>query len=136
KLEALATTDGLTGLKNHRAFQEYLEQEFERAARYGLPLSLAMLDVDHFKQYNDTYGHPAGDEVLKTLAELLQDKIRLTDFVARYGGEEFVIVLPNTGGTAAREAIERVRAAIEGLPWLGRGVTVSVGISSINPQTQ
>src|SRR5439155_8293811 len=95
-LQALLVTDGLTGLKTHRAFQDRLEDEINRAARYQQHLSLIMLDVDHFKEYNDTFGHPAGDEVLRILARALQEHARDTDFIARYGGEEFTIILPNT----------------------------------------
>ena len=89
QLEALATKDGLTGLKNHRAFAEQLEMEVERACRYDMPLSLAILDVDSFKAYNDSYGHPAGDAVLQSVARLLEANVREADLVARYGGEEF-----------------------------------------------
>src|SRR5579872_7424812 len=89
KLEALATTDGLTGLKNHRTFQECLEQEFQRARRYGSSLSVVLLDVDRFKQYNDAFGHPVGDTVLKAVARMLENTVRQTDLPARYGGEEF-----------------------------------------------
>ncbi|HLK59225.1 MAG TPA: diguanylate cyclase, partial [Chthonomonadaceae bacterium] len=84
RLAALAVTDGLTGLKNHRAFQDRLAEEFARCRRYSHPLSILLLDVDHFKQYNDTFGHPAGDKILKRLADALQSSARATDFVARY----------------------------------------------------
>lgn len=101
RLEALATTDGLTGLKNHRAFQERLATGAERARRYGLPLSVALLDVDHFKGYNDAHGYPAGDAVLRTVAACLQSSVREADQVARCGGEEFALILPHTQADAA-----------------------------------
>lgn len=135
-LEAQATTDGLTGLKNHRAFQQRLTEEFDRSARYNAPLSLMMLDVDKFKQFNDTYGHPAGDEVLKAVAHLLSTCARTTDFVARYGGEEFVIVLSGTDLEGASEAAERVRSVIESAAWDKRPITVSIGVSSMRNSTK
>ena len=119
-LEALATTDGLTGLKNHRSFQEQLSREFERSRRYQTPLSLMLLDVDHFKQYNDTYGHPAGDEVLKMVACLVAEHTRETDVACRYGGEEFVVVLSDTDAAGALVVAERMRAEIRGT-MSGRG---------------
>lgn len=131
KLQSLAITDGLTGLKNHRAFQDFLEQEFQRAVRYGSPLSLILMDVDKFKQYNDTFGHQAGDEVLKRVAEILLSSARQTDFVARYGGEEFVAVLPNTGLDDALRVAERFRQAIEQAEWHLRPVTGSFGVSTL-----
>ncbi len=131
RLEALATLDGLTGLKNHRAFQERLEREWERTLRYNTPLSLLLLDVDHFKQYNDTFGHPAGDQVLQTVAHLLQRGARDSDFAARYGGEEFVVVLPHTDCAGARTAAERLRAAIGQAPWPQRPVTASFGVATL-----
>ncbi|HEV2471723.1 MAG TPA: diguanylate cyclase, partial [Chthonomonadales bacterium] len=94
RLETLATTDGLTGLHNHRTLQEQLQAEVMRAWRYGYSLSVAMLDIDHFKAYNDSFGHPAGDEVLQTVASILRAAARESDFVARYGGEEFAVLLP------------------------------------------
>lgn len=136
QLEALATTDGLTGLKNHRAFQEFLEQEFQRSVRYQLPLSLLLLDVDRFKQYNDTYGHPAGDEVLKAVGVLLREHTRATDFVARYGGEEFVLILPQTCFTEALPLAERLRVAIESAAWPYRPITASIGLATKHLATQ
>lgn len=132
KLEDLATSDGLTGLKNHRAFQERLADEIQRGARHYAPLSLMMLDVDHFKQYNDQFGHPTGDQVLKQVAAILQANSRVTDFVARYGGEEFVILLPHTGRTIAADVAERIRASVADHPWELRQITVSIGVTSID----
>lgn len=136
-LEALATLDGLTGLKNRRIFKERLDEEFQRAARYNFPLSLILLDVDHFKQYNDTHGHPAGDDVLRTVADLLRKNTRETDFVARYGGEEFVIVLPLTQRADVIFLAERLRHAVASHPWPLRPVTASFGASTFTagPQT-
>ena len=129
ELERLATTDGLTGLKNHRAFRDHLSGEISRARRFGAPLALVLLDVDHFKQYNDTFGHPAGDDVLRRVAHLLQAHVRETDIVARYGGEEFVLLLPQTDRAGALALTERIRRAIEGGPWPQRPVTASFGVA-------
>jgi diguanylate cyclase (GGDEF)-like protein/PAS domain S-box-containing protein len=133
QLEALATTDGLTGLKNHRAFQEFLEHSFQQAARYKVPLSVLLLDVDKFKQYNDTFGHPAGDEVLKRVGQLLQEQARTSDFVARYGGEEFVLILPQTNREGALIMAERLRTAIETSEWPQRAITTSIGVATFTP---
>lgn len=130
-LQKQATTDGLTGLNNHRAFQEAFVQEFQRAARYQQPLSVLMIDVDHFKQYNDSFGHPAGDEVLKCVASILKENARATDYVARYGGEEFVIVLSNTNEESAFAVADRTRRMIEEYPWITRPITISLGLSSL-----
>ena len=132
KLCDLATTDGLTGLKNHRTFQERLATECETARRHGTPLSLLLLDVDHFKQYNDTFGHPAGDAVLKQVAGLLQQTTRDFDFAARYGGEEFVVILPQTSQTSAVQAAERCRLHIESAAWNCRAVTASFGVAALS----
>lgn len=132
KLEDMATLDGLTRLKNHRSFQEQLQQDIERAKRYQLPLSLALLDVDHFKRYNDAFGHPAGDLALVEMSKLLQSIARDTDFLARYGGEEFAIILPNTDSEGAQAMAQRFRAAIENAPWPRRPVTASFGTASLN----
>lgn len=132
RLEALAATDGLTGLKNRRAFEERLEEEVGRTRRHGHPLSLILLDIDHFKAYNDTYGHPKGDEVLRQFGRLLKRAMRETDFPARYGGEEFAIILPNTEHTGAHELAERLRIAIESATWEDRSITASVGVAGIS----
>ena len=129
-LRTQATRDTLTGLRNLRALRERMSEEIDRARRHKEPLSLLLLDVDRFKQYNDTFGHPAGDEVLCKVARIMEDKARGTDFVARYGGEEFVILLPNTTIDAARVAAERVRAAIECASWTQRPVTASIGVAT------
>lgn len=130
RLADLATIDGLTGLKNHRAFQEHLEEEWAKAVRYQTPLSVLLLDIDQFKLYNDTYGHPAGDNVLRQIGQTLQDCARDTDFVARYGGEEFVVILPHTDLSGACVLAERYRQAIETASWPRRAVTGSFGIAT------
>ena len=131
ELEALATSDGMTGLKNHRAFQEQLTVEVSRAGRYHTPLSLVLLDVDHFKSFNDAFGHPAGDAVLKAVGGILQESARETDFVARYGGEEFVLLLPQTDAAGAALFAERLRAAVAAAHWPQRAVTASFGVASL-----
>lgn len=133
KLEALATTDGLTNLNNHRRFQEVFEQAHARGMRSRKPLSLIMLDVDHFKRFNDVFGHPAGDEVLRRVAKALESVARASDLVARYGGEEFVIVLPDTDQKGAMEAAERFRSVIEDQDWPNQQVTASFGVATTVP---
>ena len=136
RLESLATTDSLTGLKNQRAFQESLEREYARATRYGFPLSLLMLDVDDFKQFNDQFGHPAADEALKQVARILASESRSETLVARYGGEEFALILPNCPGDAAAGVAERVRQAVERGPWHLRPITVSLGTATMIDHTR
>ena len=128
KLAALATTDGLTGLKNRHALEQGLGTEFMLARRFGTPLSLVLLDVDSFKQFNDTFGHPAGDDVLKAVARILRGNARDTDLVARFGGEEFLVVLAETDLDGARRLAERIRGDIETAPWPLRPVTASFGV--------
>lgn len=135
-LKALATTDGLTGLANHRHFQERLAEEFRRTQRYGLPLSFILLDVDYFKKYNDTFGHPEGDVVLKRVADILKYVARETDIVARYGGEEFAIILPETDSIGAAVFAERIRESIAEAVWDKREITVSVGVASARITTE
>ncbi|HEY0075010.1 MAG TPA: diguanylate cyclase [Abditibacteriaceae bacterium] len=136
RLQELATLDGLTGIFNHRAAKERLATEWTRARRYDAPLSVLMLDVDKFKQYNDSFGHPAGDEILKGVAALLRDKARETDIVARYGGEEFIVILPNTGEEASTTFAERLRVAIEETPWPLRVVTASFGAATMSESVE
>ena len=134
-LADLASTDALTGAKNRRRFCEDLDLFFALWARHQTNLSLVMLDVDHFKQYNDAYGHPAGDEVLRTVVGLLWESIRDHDVVARYGGEEFAILLPSTSADDAMVVAERLRARIEQHPWPARAVTASLGVATTKEST-
>ena len=136
RLEALATTDSVTTLLNRRALVDRLSHEMERARRYNTPLALLMVDLDHFKDINDTHGHLVGDEALREVARLLQSGVRNVDIVARYGGEEFAIVLPETSNEGAVAFAERVRERVaehvfanERLPSLR--ITVSVGVASV-----
>lgn len=126
KLSELAITDGLTGLSNHRHFQERLALEVDRSGRSGLPVSLLMIDVDHFKRYNDQNGHPAGDEVLRMIAQILADGRRKTDLVARYGGEEFAVLLPDAGKEFAAKLGDGLRARVQAKA----PVTISIGIAT------
>jgi diguanylate cyclase (GGDEF)-like protein/PAS domain S-box-containing protein len=135
-LAGLATTDGLTGAKNHRAFQDRLSEEYKRVERVHAPFSVVLLDVDRFKQYNDQFGHPEGDRVLKQVVRVLQETVRATDFVARYGGEEFILLLPETGAEGAMEVAERLRVAIEAQDWPLRPVTASFGVATLNASTE
>jgi diguanylate cyclase (GGDEF)-like protein len=132
ELERLSRTDGLTGLPNRRHLMETLDKEVRRAARNEHAFSLLMVDVDRFKRYNDSFGHLAGDEVLKRLAQVLSAAIRTADYAARYGGEEFTVVLPETSLDGAQEVAERIRAMMEnerfGPEAAGR-VTLSIGIA-------
>jgi diguanylate cyclase (GGDEF)-like protein len=130
ELDALATMDALTGIANRRAFQARLEAEISRTNRYHVPISLMLLDVDHFKRLNDAHGHLAGDEVLQRMGQLLKAGARNTDFVARYGGEEFAVILVNTRQAAAERAAERLRARIETEPWPYGAITASIGIAT------
>ncbi|MGI4789011.1 MAG: diguanylate cyclase [Janthinobacterium lividum] len=134
RLEALATTDGLTGLLNHRIFEQRLSEEFRRARRYGEPLSLILLDVDHFKLYNDAFGHLAGNAALVELAQVLRESIRETDLAFRFGGEEFALLLPHTDLEEGLWLAERVREAMEAVSWERRAVTVSLGICKVTPE--
>jgi diguanylate cyclase (GGDEF)-like protein/PAS domain S-box-containing protein/putative nucleotidyltransferase with HDIG domain len=133
RLAELATVDALTGLKNRRHFREELEAAFSLATRNDQALSIVMLDVDDFKRYNDTFGHPAGDELLCALAGLLRSSGREHDVVARYGGEEFAILLPGTDAPGGRVFAERLRAAVENYSWPLRPVTASFGVATVNP---
>jgi diguanylate cyclase (GGDEF)-like protein len=133
-LRELSTRDSLTGLINFREFHRHLTDEVERFRRYGRPFSLLMLDVDYFKDINDTYGHLAGDEALRVLALLLQEEIRPMDLVGRYGGEEFVMLLPETTGSGALTLAERLRNRVAGhaVPLTAdrtMTLTVSIGLA-------
>ena len=143
RLAALATTDGHTGLANRRCFDARLDDEWARARRTGSQLALLMVDVDHFKKYNDTYGHPAGDACLKAIAACLAKQVRRpADLVARYGGEEFAVLLPDTDAAGCRNIAEQVRAEIQqlGIAHLSNAplglVTVSIGAAAVRPGTE
>jgi diguanylate cyclase (GGDEF)-like protein/PAS domain S-box-containing protein len=136
KLQLLSTTDELTQLNNIRRFKQRLQEEDERSRRYPNIYSVILFDVDNFKHYNDSHGHPAGDELLRTLGKILKEKTRATDFPARYGGEEFIILCPEVGCEDAINIAERYRKMIEAYPFnfaaeqpLGK-VSVSIGVAS------
>jgi diguanylate cyclase (GGDEF)-like protein/PAS domain S-box-containing protein len=137
EVQRLAITDALTGLFNRRHFFATAQRELERARRHERPLSVIMLDLDHFKHVNDTYGHAAGDQTLKAVADYCSSHLRGTDVLGRYGGEEFVVLLPETTGPAACEAAERLRRGIEALavPIAARTVkvTASLGVAALDP---
>ncbi|MGB7566987.1 MAG: diguanylate cyclase [Chitinivibrionales bacterium] len=134
RMELLAITDGLTQLINHKHFQEQLAKELERAKRYKRPMSLLMMDIDHFKSFNDTYGHPVGDLVLREIAQCVKQTIRVNDIAARYGGEEFTVIMPDSGHEGALVTAERIRQRVEqkiiqsGINRLR--VTISVGCAA------
>jgi diguanylate cyclase (GGDEF)-like protein/PAS domain S-box-containing protein len=130
KLAELASLDGLTGINNRRTFQEQLDQHIRLSNRNGSLLSLLMIDVDHFKSYNDTYGHIAGDEVLRKIATLLVKNARSTDVVARYGGEEFAIILPETSKDEAMFMAEKFKKKFTATTWPNRPITASFGVAS------
>jgi diguanylate cyclase (GGDEF)-like protein len=135
RLAELATTDDLTGVKNRRRFREDLDLLFAQANRQASPLSLIMLDIDHFKQFNDAFGHPAGDRILHEVGSTLQSILRTHDVLARYGGEEFVVLLPGTDADEAMDVAERLRSTIAEHPWPIRKVTASLGVATSNTHT-
>lgn len=133
-LEKLSLTDSLTGVANRRHLEWRLSEEVSRAQRYKYPLCALMLDLDHFKQVNDTYGHQAGDEVLRQLAQLLQRTLRRTDFLARYGGEEFLVLAPQTPAERGLILAERLRQLVANTPFLISqnqqiSITISIGVA-------
>lgn len=136
KLYNMAITDGMTKLYLHRYLQTRLEEELERAKRYKREVSFLMTDIDHFKKFNDTYGHQIGDEVLKKVASIIKSRARKSDIAARYGGEEFAVVLPETSEDGAMQMAEYIRKEIEEsiLEVEGRGlkITISIGVSHFN----
>ena len=134
EIARLAVTDGLTGLYNHRAFQEKLSEETNRAERYFKTFSLIMLDIDHFKSFNDIYGHQTGDLALKEISKIIRKELRTVDFPARYGGEEFILILPETSVDGALIVAERIRRAVAEHEFMSEGkerllLTVSAGVA-------
>jgi diguanylate cyclase (GGDEF)-like protein len=138
-LSVQATTDALTALPNKRAYCAALHRDLARASREGHPLSLIVMDIDHFKTFNDTWGHAVGDDVLRKVGEVLKEAVRTGDFPARYGGEEFVVVLPHTGKHGARAVAERIRKSLEATAVLhpdgNLSVTASFGIATTDGRT-
>lgn len=137
QLEELGRVDGLTGLYNRRFWEEQFVMEFKRGRRSENPSTLIMLDIDHFKKVNDTYGHPAGDEVIKTLGEIIKKSIRETDIAGRYGGEEFAIILPDTPVANVEFVSERIRRLVEKCTvvydQIDISFTISIGIAGLDP---
>lgn len=127
-------TDALTAVPNRRAYDQKLAEEFSRAKRTGTALSLLMIDIDLFKLYNDTFGHPAGDAALQSVARVLQASLRPYDFLARYGGEEFVIILPATSLPDAIIVAERVRGLVANSDFPHRKFTISIGVAKLDPE--
>ena len=139
-LQNLAAHDGLTGLANRRSFDHRLDMEWGRAQRTEAPITLLLLDVDHFKLFNDVHGHQRGDECLRALAATMRSTaLRPSDLAARYGGEEFAVIMPNTDQKSARKVTERLRGAVRdlrlkhGAPGAGPFVTMSIGVASVIP---
>ncbi len=139
EITSLAITDALTGLYNHRYFQERLSEEINRVERYGHPLSLIMLDIDFFKRYNDTFGHVMGDTLLSELATIMKKNVRKIDIVSRYGGEEFIIILPETGIDEAEAVAEKIRKSVEDFNFsievlkpVDWKLTISAGVAALN----
>jgi len=143
QLAIMSSVDGLTGLSNRRRFDEYMDQEWRRGGRNEYPISLLMIDVDHFKLYNDTYGQQQGDNCLRAVADEIATHLRRpSDLTARYGGEEFAVVLPDTPLEPAMDLAERIRAGIDGLNMehtaseTADHVTISIGLSSVVPSDE
>ncbi len=134
EVRQLAITDGLTGLLNHKEFQRRLDENIEGSRRYRYPVSLLMIDIDHFKHFNDTYGHQTGDQVLKTVGNVIKEYIRAVDVCARYGGEEFAVILRESDMPPAVALAERIRSTIYAYPFKHDGIrsqlSVSIGIAS------
>ncbi len=138
-MSELAARDSLTGLYNHSTAIELLEQLVQQSQRYAFPLAVIMVDLDNFKQLNDTYGHQAGDQVLEAMSQTLLDSVRGSDVVGRYGGEEFLIAMPHTDAPAAREYGERLLKRVREIdvPGCGaRNLTASVGVAVYYPHGQ
>ncbi len=141
KLQKLAVTDGLTKLYNSRSFYSQLETEVDRFNRYKHPLALLLLDLDHFKEYNDSFGHLEGDKVLVRFSQIIKSCLRANDTAYRYGGEEFTVILPETGVEEAGTVAQRIRAALEAeqfTPKAGKKVTItiSIGVTEYQPKEE
>ena len=139
KLQKLAVTDGLTKLYNSRSFYSQLETEVDRFNRYKHPLALLLLDLDHFKEYNDSYGHLEGDKILVRFSQIIKSCLRANDTAYRYGGEEFTVILPETGGEEAGTVAQRIRAALEAerfSPVNGKAVKITISIGVTEYQTK
>ena len=134
-LADLAHSDELTGVPNRRRFRELLEQDFAVAIEGRLPLSLVMIDVDRFKSYNDTFGHPSGDDLLRRFATVVRDEVCQVGELTRYGGEEFAVLLPDTAREAATDLAERLRAKVAATDWPLRPITASLGVATTGPGT-
>lgn len=138
QLQHINRTDGLTGLLNRKAWEQSLRQEFKRYQRYHRASSLIMLDIDHFKDINDTYGHPAGDEVIRRTAAALVSSLRDSDVAGRYGGEEFAVILVDTDATGAEIVAERLRTSVEASSVAYEehviNYTISLGIAELTPK--
>lgn len=132
--EQLSVTDPLTDMLNRRYIEERLTEEVKRSNRHGFPMSFMMLDVDDFKGYNDSFGHLAGDDALKLVAQVIRDTVRAADVAARFGGEEFSILLPQTNGDEAAAIAERIRYNVEHTEFPHRRVTLSIGIASCSAE--
>jgi diguanylate cyclase (GGDEF)-like protein len=141
KLQKLATTDGLTKLYNSRSFYSQLELEVDRFNRYGHPLSLLLIDIAHFKEYNDKFGHLEGDKVLVRFSQIIKSCLRTNDSAYRYGGEEFTVILPETNGDEAKTVAQRIRSALETenfQPAVGKPITItiSIGVTQYQPKEE
>ena len=134
KLEELSNTDGLTKIYNRRYFMELFELEFQRSSRYGSNLSFIMMDIDNFKEFNDTYGHQLGDKILVEVARILNDNLRVNDVLGRYGGEEFALMMPETDLEGAKIVAERHRYRVEQFALMEQGhelkITISLGVAA------
>ncbi|MFL0198647.1 GGDEF domain-containing protein [Clostridium sp. WILCCON 0269] len=140
KLESLSLCDGLTGILNRRGFDNYLSMVWKSCIRSGKHVSLIMADIDYFKTYNDTYGHPKGDECLIKVAKTMASSVkRPMDFVARYGGEEFAVILPETDGSGAIIVAEKIKKAVQALSLIHKSsqvtnyITISLGVTTVVP---
>ena len=141
KLQKLATTDGLTKLYNSRSFYSQLELEVDRFNRYKHPLSLLLLDIDNFKEFNDNFGHLEGDKVLVRFSQIIKDCLRINDSAYRYGGEEFTVILPETNGDEAKTVAQRIRSSLEAedftpTPEQPAKITISIGVTQYFPKEE